>query len=236
MQFAVKTRRTWHPNIQPHLLYSRSLGRPIRLRVATRVLRTIDRLGGLDEYLVGSSTPARIRELGVTGWALRWRVLQTREMRKRFGITKEETDWLAEARRKRGLGEEEEGAEERVRGKVEAPGNEVAAEVKPDQVDEEEVDEETRREVEAFDRLLDEEDKKVEANEVRTAGTVADELRGVKESEEAEERREMGSAGREKDERRSAAEDEKPEKEEEIEMIQERRGAMDQFKGLFRRR
>lgn len=41
-----------------------------------RVLRTIDKVGGLDEYLMGES-PARIRELGMEGWKMRWRLMKT---------------------------------------------------------------------------------------------------------------------------------------------------------------
>lgn len=48
----------------------------IRLRITTRVLRTVDKCGGLDEYLLGEK-PARIKELGMGGWLLRWRVMQT---------------------------------------------------------------------------------------------------------------------------------------------------------------
>ena len=48
-----------------------------------RVLRTIDKVGGLDEYLLGDK-PARIKELGVEGWRLRWRVMRTGKVREKF--------------------------------------------------------------------------------------------------------------------------------------------------------
>lgn len=48
----------------------------LRVKVQARVLRTIDKGGGLDEYLMGES-PARIRELGMEGWKMRWRLMQT---------------------------------------------------------------------------------------------------------------------------------------------------------------
>lgn len=48
-----------------------------------RVLRTIDKVGGLDEYLLGDK-PGRIKELGVGGWALRWRLLGTEKVRERY--------------------------------------------------------------------------------------------------------------------------------------------------------
>jgi large subunit ribosomal protein L28 len=57
-----------------------------------RVLRTIDKVGGIDNYLLGQS-PGRIKELGPTGWALRWRLLRTEkgkemweEERQRLGL------------------------------------------------------------------------------------------------------------------------------------------------------
>lgn len=60
-----------------------------------RVLRTIDKVGGLDEYLLGGKE-SRVRELGVEGWRLRWRVMQSGVVRRRF----------AEERRRLGLVEE----------------------------------------------------------------------------------------------------------------------------------
>ena len=48
-----------------------------------RVLRTIDKVGGLDEYLLGNK-PARIKELGVEGWRLRWEVMRTPKIRDRI--------------------------------------------------------------------------------------------------------------------------------------------------------
>lgn len=47
------------------------------------MLRTIDKVGGLDEYLLGEK-PARIKELGMGGWLLRWRIMQTDTVKKRF--------------------------------------------------------------------------------------------------------------------------------------------------------
>ena len=55
----------------------------MRTRVTTRVLRTIDKVGGLDEYLLGHKA-ARVKELGPWGWMLRWRIMQTPEVRERF--------------------------------------------------------------------------------------------------------------------------------------------------------
>ena len=73
----------WRPNVHNKKLWSNHLGRFVQVKVVARVLRTIDKLGGLDEYLVGNDSPARIKDLGVTGWALRWRVMQTKGYRDR---------------------------------------------------------------------------------------------------------------------------------------------------------
>lgn len=75
-----KTRRTWHPNIHRKRLWSDALGKFIQVKVQARVLRTIDKVGGLDEYLLGNK-PARIKELGVEGWRLRWEVMRTPKIR-----------------------------------------------------------------------------------------------------------------------------------------------------------
>ncbi|KAF2141234.1 uncharacterized protein K452DRAFT_287943 [Aplosporella prunicola CBS 121167] len=79
----LKTRRRWHPNIQHKRLYSKALNRFVRVRLSTRVLRTIDKVGGIDEYLLGEKT-ARIRDLGMGGWLLRWRLFQTDHVKRRF--------------------------------------------------------------------------------------------------------------------------------------------------------
>lgn len=73
----------WLPNVHNKRLWSNYLGRFLKVKVTSRVLRTLDKLGGLDEYLVGSDAPARIKELGVIGWELRWRVMQTKGYRER---------------------------------------------------------------------------------------------------------------------------------------------------------
>lgn len=78
-----KSRRFWRPNIQSKRLWSAALRRMVRVRVQARVLRTIDKVGGLDEYLLGNK-PQRIKELGVAGWALRWSVINTPMVQKRF--------------------------------------------------------------------------------------------------------------------------------------------------------
>ena len=47
-----KTRRRFMPNLQSISLLSEKLGSIIRLRLSTRGLRTIDKNGGVDAYLL----------------------------------------------------------------------------------------------------------------------------------------------------------------------------------------
>ena len=84
-------------------LYSEALGKMIRVRIVTRLLRTIDKVGGLDNYLLGEKS-RRVRELGMAGWALRWRLMQTevvrerlRKERKRLGLAGK-ASWEIESR------------------------------------------------------------------------------------------------------------------------------------------
>lgn len=69
-----KTRRAWHPNVISRRLQSQILGRFLRVKLTTRVLRTIDKAGGLDQYLLGSKQ-ARIKDLGMEGWKMRCELL-----------------------------------------------------------------------------------------------------------------------------------------------------------------
>ncbi|KAF2829592.1 hypothetical protein CC86DRAFT_367560 [Ophiobolus disseminans] len=70
-----KTRRDWKPNVLRKSLYSVALKKKIKLRITSRVLKTMDREGGLDEYLL-KDNEHRLKELGPLGWALRWALLQ----------------------------------------------------------------------------------------------------------------------------------------------------------------
>ncbi|KAG0125466.1 hypothetical protein HOY82DRAFT_492920 [Tuber indicum] len=78
-----KTRRQWMPNVRHRSVYSRALGMHFSLDITTSVLRTIDKVGGLDAYLTGTK-PARLKELGPTGWRLRWRVLNSPNYQRRL--------------------------------------------------------------------------------------------------------------------------------------------------------
>jgi large subunit ribosomal protein L28 len=58
-----KTRRRFLPNVQSRRLYSETLGRSIRLKIAANTLRTIEKRGGLDGYLLSSSESSLPSEL-----------------------------------------------------------------------------------------------------------------------------------------------------------------------------
>ncbi len=49
-----KTRRRFLPNLQRATLISDALGERVRLRLTTHALRTVDRHGGLDAYLLAT--------------------------------------------------------------------------------------------------------------------------------------------------------------------------------------
>lgn len=78
-----KSHRFWRPNIHVKTFISPSIGARIKTRLTLRVLKTIRREGGLENYLL-KSKPARIKELGPGGWNLRWLLMQTRAVQERF--------------------------------------------------------------------------------------------------------------------------------------------------------
>lgn len=49
-----KSKRTFDPNLQRVHLMSDALGRRVAIRVSTRALRTVTKLGGLDAFLLGT--------------------------------------------------------------------------------------------------------------------------------------------------------------------------------------
>ncbi len=60
-----KTRRRFLPNLQETTLLSDVLGLPVRLRLSTRAIRTVEHNGGLDAFLLGTpdrnlAPPARV--------------------------------------------------------------------------------------------------------------------------------------------------------------------------------
>ena len=50
-----RTRRRFLPNLQNTTFISEKLGRSIQLRVAASAIRTVEKRGGLDEYLINAS-------------------------------------------------------------------------------------------------------------------------------------------------------------------------------------
>jgi large subunit ribosomal protein L28 len=50
-----KTKRRFLPNIQETGLYSEALGKIIRLKVSVQGLRTLDKKGGIDEFLTSTA-------------------------------------------------------------------------------------------------------------------------------------------------------------------------------------
>ncbi|CAG8555165.1 7954_t:CDS:1 [Paraglomus occultum] len=62
-----KTRRRWLPNVQKARVYSEAFGTFFKMKVTTAALRTIDKKGGLDQYLLNTKD----KELGMFGVRLR---------------------------------------------------------------------------------------------------------------------------------------------------------------------
>jgi large subunit ribosomal protein L28 len=50
-----KTRRRFLPNLQDSTLLSDVLGVPIRMRLSTRAIRTVEQKGGIDAYLLNTA-------------------------------------------------------------------------------------------------------------------------------------------------------------------------------------
>ena len=50
-----RTRRRFLPNLQKASLQSEALGENVRMRITTSALRTIEKNGGLDAWLLGTS-------------------------------------------------------------------------------------------------------------------------------------------------------------------------------------
>lgn len=95
-----KTLRKWFPNVRLEKIWSQSLGKELVIPIRARVMRTIRKCGGLDEYLLGDKS-ARIKELGLLGWKLRYLVMKSPAMQERFKAERAalglpQTDPLAE--------------------------------------------------------------------------------------------------------------------------------------------
>ncbi|EXJ64748.1 hypothetical protein A1O7_01086 [Cladophialophora yegresii CBS 114405] len=75
-----KTLRHWFPNVRVETVRSEALGKELKLPITARVMRTIEKCGGIDAYVTGIK-PARIKELGLLGWKLRWLVMTSPKYR-----------------------------------------------------------------------------------------------------------------------------------------------------------
>ncbi|KAH0444694.1 ribosomal L28 family protein [Colletotrichum camelliae] len=76
--------RKWRPNVHRRRLWSDALGAWVRTRLTIRVLRTIRKEGGLDAYVTKTKT-ARVKELGPSGWKLRWMIVNSAAWRESVG-------------------------------------------------------------------------------------------------------------------------------------------------------
>ena len=70
-----KTRRRFLPNLQVASLLSDALGSTVKIRLATQAIRSIDKRGGLDAFLL--STPNA--KLGLQARQLKRRIQKARE-------------------------------------------------------------------------------------------------------------------------------------------------------------
>ncbi|KAI9471542.1 hypothetical protein LPJ78_002450 [Coemansia sp. RSA 989] len=60
-----KTRRIWLPNIQKVAVFSKILNEKLKINMTTRVLRTIEKKGGLDNYLLQTKDKKINSEFGL---------------------------------------------------------------------------------------------------------------------------------------------------------------------------
>ena len=61
-----RTKRRFFPNLQRVSFISEILGRTIQLKVASSTIRTVEKKGGLDEFLINTSNtklPSRAKKL-----------------------------------------------------------------------------------------------------------------------------------------------------------------------------
>ena len=69
-----KTRRRFLPNLQPASLLSDALGLTVTMRLSTRAIRTVERNGGIDAFLLGTPN----RRLPAEALALKRRIERAR--------------------------------------------------------------------------------------------------------------------------------------------------------------
>lgn len=69
-----KTRRRFLPNLQDYSLLSDILGGPVRMRLSTRAIRTVEHNGGIDAFLLGTPNS----KLTEDGLSLKRRLLRAK--------------------------------------------------------------------------------------------------------------------------------------------------------------
>ncbi|KAM9896848.1 hypothetical protein OXX79_007242 [Metschnikowia pulcherrima] len=74
-----KNLRAHLPNVVRAKLWSEALNKQISTRVSTRLLRTVTKEGGLDNYLL-KDKPAREKTMGLKGWRLKYDVIKARTL------------------------------------------------------------------------------------------------------------------------------------------------------------
>eukprot|EP00126_Sphaerothecum_destruens_P013493 Sdes_comp23094_c0_seq1m21416 len=79
-----KSRRKWLPNVQPKIYFSNLFNESLKIKVTASAIRSIDKAGGIDYYLLNS----KLDRLGTgLGWDLRTRlrrVIEAREEDQRY--------------------------------------------------------------------------------------------------------------------------------------------------------
>ncbi|OEJ85554.1 54S ribosomal protein L24, mitochondrial [Hanseniaspora osmophila] len=85
-----KNRRVWKLNVFKKKLWSESLNKFVNVKMTGKVYRTIIKDGGIDMYLTKTSS-ARVKELGPTGWKLRYLVLKYKNLKERLANNVVET-------------------------------------------------------------------------------------------------------------------------------------------------
>jgi large subunit ribosomal protein L28 len=82
-KYKQKSKRYWKPNVHVKTFPLPSVGTRIKTRLTLRVLKTIRRENGLENYLL-KNKPARVKDLGPGGWNLRWLLMQSRPVQERL--------------------------------------------------------------------------------------------------------------------------------------------------------
>ena len=73
-----RTRRRFLPNLQKSSMHSSALGKTLQFRVAASTIRTVEKKGGIDSYLIGSSKSS----LPIKAQKLRSEILEAKEKSK----------------------------------------------------------------------------------------------------------------------------------------------------------